>query len=122
MTCRCFRISRQLYYTWLRRYHIEGPIGLRDRYRWPKTAPGATYTEAVKARRLRRRDEGEQGKLHAPTIMHLPTSGNLWVVSAGNDGQHAKQLRPTEAVSAGPHRSKWFRRQPYLVAQKILSI
>lgn len=30
MTCRYFGISRQLYYTWLRRYRADGPEGLRD--------------------------------------------------------------------------------------------
>lgn len=31
MTCRYFGISRQLYYTWLRRYRAEGLEGLQDR-------------------------------------------------------------------------------------------
>jgi transposase-like protein len=30
-TCRYYGISRQCYYTWLRRFDTEGPEGLRDR-------------------------------------------------------------------------------------------
>jgi transposase InsO family protein len=30
-TCRYYGISRQCYYTWLRRFDAEGPEGLRDR-------------------------------------------------------------------------------------------
>jgi transposase-like protein len=30
MTCRYYGISRQVYYTWLRRYREEGVDGLRD--------------------------------------------------------------------------------------------
>jgi len=47
MTCRYFGISRQLYYTWLRRYQDEGLDGLRDRSRRPKTCPHATDAEVV---------------------------------------------------------------------------
>jgi len=31
LTCRSYGISRQVLYTWLRRYDAEGPAGLRDR-------------------------------------------------------------------------------------------
>ena len=47
LTCRYFGISRQLYYIWLRRYHADGPEGLRPRSRRPKTSPNATHTEVV---------------------------------------------------------------------------
>src|ERR671927_178595 len=47
MTCRYFGISRQHYYTWLRRYQDEGLDGLRDRSRRPKTCPHATDAEVV---------------------------------------------------------------------------
>ena len=47
MTCRYFGISRQLYYTWLRRYRAEGLEGLRERSRRPKSCPHATDTEVV---------------------------------------------------------------------------
>jgi transposase-like protein len=47
MTCRYFGISRQLYYTWLRRYRAEGLEGLRDRSRRPKSCPHATHTDVV---------------------------------------------------------------------------
>jgi transposase-like protein len=33
MSCRYFGISRQLYYTWLRRYQADGLEGLRERSR-----------------------------------------------------------------------------------------
>lgn len=47
MTCRYFGISRQLYYTWLRRYETEGVDGLRDRSKRPRTSPNATRAEVV---------------------------------------------------------------------------
>jgi transposase InsO family protein len=47
MTCRYFGISRQLYYTWLRRYQSDGPEGLRDRSRRPHVSPNATHVEVV---------------------------------------------------------------------------
>jgi transposase-like protein len=45
LTCRYFG-SRQLYYTWLRRYQDDGPDGLRPRSRRPKTSPRATLYRA----------------------------------------------------------------------------
>jgi transposase len=47
MSCRYFGISRQLYYTWLRRYRAEGLEGLRERSRRPHVSPNATHTEIV---------------------------------------------------------------------------
>ncbi len=47
MTAGYFGISRQVYYTWLRRYRAEGLEGLRERSRRPKSCPHATHTEAV---------------------------------------------------------------------------
>src|SRR3990172_5244570 len=46
-TCRYFGISRQLYYTWLRRYEQEGIDGLRPRSRRPMRSPNATTGEVV---------------------------------------------------------------------------
>jgi transposase InsO family protein len=46
-TCRYFGISRQLYYTWLRRYEEQGVDGLRPRSRRPHTSPNATSGEVV---------------------------------------------------------------------------
>ena len=40
-------MSRQVYYTWLRRYRAEGLEGLRDRSHRPKTCPHATDTDVV---------------------------------------------------------------------------
>jgi transposase-like protein len=37
-TCGCYGISRQLFYTWKRRYDAEGVDGLRDRSSRPKHA------------------------------------------------------------------------------------
>ncbi|WP_198545309.1 leucine zipper domain-containing protein, partial [Amycolatopsis sp. M39] len=42
MPCRYFGISRQAYYTWLRRYETEGVDGLRERSTRPRTSPNAT--------------------------------------------------------------------------------
>jgi transposase InsO family protein len=47
MSCRYFGISRQLYYTWLRRYRTDGLEGLRDRSRRPHVSPNATHVEVV---------------------------------------------------------------------------
>jgi transposase-like protein len=41
MTCRYFGISRQVFYTWRRRYDELGLEGLRDRSRRPKVSPNA---------------------------------------------------------------------------------
>nr|WP_236054424.1 leucine zipper domain-containing protein [Streptomyces musisoli] len=41
MSCRCFGISRQAYYTWYRRYQADGGEGLRTRSKAPKTSPNA---------------------------------------------------------------------------------
>lgn len=124
ITTRYFEISRQQYYTWLHRYRAEESDGLRDRSRRTKTSPGATHTEIVKTRHLRPRDEGEHGEPYVSTIMCLPPHRAVCRPSQRTQRRvnNAKNPRPTDAVSAGPHRSKWSRRQPCLVAQKILSI
>src|SRR5947207_15329630 len=46
-TCRYYGITRQAYYTWLRRYEELGLEGLRDRSRRPHVSPNATKTEVV---------------------------------------------------------------------------
>jgi transposase InsO family protein len=46
-TCRYYGISRQCYYTWLRRFEAEGPEGLRDRSHRPHHSPNATQAEVV---------------------------------------------------------------------------
>jgi transposase-like protein len=46
-TCRDYGISRQLYYTWLRRYEQESIEGLRPRSRRPLTSPKATSGEVI---------------------------------------------------------------------------
>lgn len=46
-TCRYYGITRQSYYSWLRRYEEKGPAGLRDRSRAPHTCPHATATDVV---------------------------------------------------------------------------
>ena len=46
-TCRYYGISRQCYYTWLRRFDTEGPEGLRDRSHRPHHSPNATQTEVI---------------------------------------------------------------------------
>ncbi|MFC9083602.1 helix-turn-helix domain-containing protein [Streptomyces sp. NPDC057062] len=47
MSCRCFGISRQAYYTWYRRYQAEGVDGLRTRSNAPKASPNPTHVELV---------------------------------------------------------------------------
>jgi len=46
LTCRYFGISRQLYYTWQRRYQSDRLEGLRPRSRRPKTSPGGVRDPA----------------------------------------------------------------------------
>jgi len=46
-TCRYFGITRQAFYTWLRRYEEHGLEGLRDRSRRPHVSPNATKAEVV---------------------------------------------------------------------------
>jgi transposase len=45
--CRYYGITRQAYYTWVRRYEEQGLEGLRDRSRRPHTSPNATKAEVV---------------------------------------------------------------------------
>jgi transposase len=47
LTCRYFGISRQVYYTWLRRYEADGVDGLRDRSKRPRNSPNATRAEVI---------------------------------------------------------------------------
>lgn len=46
-TCRYYGISRQTYYSWVRRYEEFGLDGLRDRSKTPKVSPWATPAEVV---------------------------------------------------------------------------
>jgi transposase len=46
-TCRYYGITRQAYYTWLRRYEQGGVDALRDRSRQPLVSPNATDAEVV---------------------------------------------------------------------------
>jgi transposase InsO family protein len=47
LTCRYYGISRQIFYTWKRRYDVHGLDGLRDRSHRPHVSPGTTRTEVV---------------------------------------------------------------------------
>ena len=47
MTCRYYRISRQCFYVWKRRFDELGPEGLKGRSRRPKTSPRATHVDVV---------------------------------------------------------------------------
>jgi transposase InsO family protein len=47
LTCRYYGISRQVFYTWRRRYDAHGLDGLRDRSHRPHISPNATRTEVV---------------------------------------------------------------------------
>ena len=47
MTCRYYGISRQVFYTWYRRYETEGLAGLRDRSTRPAHCPHETPAEVV---------------------------------------------------------------------------
>jgi len=46
-TCRCYGITRQAYYKWLRRWEESGLEGLRDRSSRPHVSPNATKTEVI---------------------------------------------------------------------------
>ena len=47
LTCRYYGISRQVFYTWYRRYETEGLAGLRDRSKRPAHCPNETPSEVV---------------------------------------------------------------------------
>ena len=47
LTCRSYGISRQVFYTWCRRYDAHGLDGLRDRSHRPQVSPNATRTEVI---------------------------------------------------------------------------
>ncbi len=47
LTCRYYGISRQVFYTWMRRYQAEGLAGLRDRSRRPLHCPNEIPSEVV---------------------------------------------------------------------------
>ena len=47
LTCRYYGISRQIFYTWKRRFDAHGLDGLRDRSHRPHVSPGTTRTEVV---------------------------------------------------------------------------
>jgi transposase-like protein len=47
LTCRYYGISRQVFYTWRRRYDAHGLDGRRDRSHRPHISPNATRTEVV---------------------------------------------------------------------------
>jgi transposase InsO family protein len=47
LTCRYYGISRQIFYTWKRRYDAHGLDGLRDRSHRPHVSTGTTRTEVV---------------------------------------------------------------------------
>jgi transposase InsO family protein len=47
LTCRYYGISRQIFYTWKRRFDAYGLDGLRDRSHRPHVSPGTTRTEVV---------------------------------------------------------------------------
>jgi transposase len=46
-TCRYYGITRQTFYTWHKRYDVDGMDGLKDRSHRPKNSPNATHTEVV---------------------------------------------------------------------------
>ncbi len=47
LTCRYYRISRQVFYRWLRRYQEDGLAGLRDRSRRSAHCPHEAPAEVV---------------------------------------------------------------------------
>ncbi len=47
LTCRCYGISRQVFYRWRRRYDQRGLDGLRDRSHRPQGSPNATRAQVV---------------------------------------------------------------------------
>src|SRR4051794_23591425 len=47
MTCRYYGISRQVFYTWKRRYDESGEAGLVERSRRPLVSPRATHVDIV---------------------------------------------------------------------------
>jgi transposase len=79
-TCRYYGISRQCYYTWLRRFETEGPEGLRDRSQRPHHSPNATQAEIVeKIVHLRRTYHFGPAKI----VMYLARYHEVTISSSG---------------------------------------
>jgi transposase len=101
MTCRYYGISRQVFYTWYRRYQTEGLAGLRDRSRRPLHCPHETPAEVVgKIIYLRTNYHFGPAKismyLKRYHDIEISTSG-VWRILKGSTSAGS---RPTSATSA----------------------
>lgn len=86
-TCRCYGISRTVFYEWRNRFDELGPEGLRDRSSRPHHSPTATKGEAVER------------------IVHLRHSYHFGPTRIA---MHLKRYCDVEISSSGVWRSLWF--------------
>src|SRR6266566_2563078 len=73
-TCRYYGITRQAYYTWLRRYEELGLEGLRDRSRRPHVSPECHQDRGGRQDRL----PPPELPLRPPQDRHVPEALPRW--------------------------------------------
>jgi transposase InsO family protein len=86
--CRREQISRQTFYKYRARFHVEGIDGLKDRSRRPVSSPGQTCAEVEELVLRRRKQLLEQGLDHGPQSIQwslrregntaLPAPSTIW--------------------------------------------
>src|SRR5215475_1262275 len=100
MTCRYYGISRQVFYTWYRRYETEGLAGLRDRSRRPAHCPHETPAEVV-AKIIYLRQNYHFGP--AKISMYLKRYHDIEVSNSGGVADpQARRLVPAAGLPALP--------------------
>src|SRR3990172_12180624 len=76
--CRAYDISRETGYAYLRRFHAEGPAGLHDRSRAPKTHPHRISTEVEEAILATRTAHPTWGPVKLRQALQLQTPTLAW--------------------------------------------
>lgn len=105
-TCCYYRISRNVFYTWKRRYDEGGLDGLRDRSSAPHRMPNATSTEVVgKIMHLRQHYHFGPIKIHMYLTRHhgieISASG-IWRILKRQDMNGLPASRPPSDASGRP--------------------
>jgi len=120
-TCRDFGISRQCFYTWLRRFE-EDEEGLRERSRRPLTSPRANQSEVVgKIIYLRRHYHQGPQKIstHLKRYHDVDISASgVWRILKKLD---MNRLPPPSATSATPNDGSATRSRCRVTASKSAS-
>jgi transposase InsO family protein len=117
-TCRYYGISRQMFYTWQRRYDAEGVDGLKARSRRPKTSPNATHAEVVgKIIYLRQNYHFGPGKIS----MYLKRYHDVDISSSGV-WRILKRLEMNRLPASQKHKThdrRWKRYQKQLPGHRV---